>query len=209
MLIREVKNPKAFSNQLLREVSEHFGEFAVCLDDFTLHRSQKNPHRTVVQQRPVKIGRLKQRLLIEFVFGDLLMGPRHDQRLPVLTPCRHLTAIENPSPASVFVAHPGFAFVIVQLPGQMPLDHLAAPDEIIGVGVVDPGLNRCRSDLLESVADDLGPSLIKDGLAALDVPLPRSDIGPFDNPIQPFFLLREDFGHLIGQLLRFVREAIR
>ncbi len=52
--------------------------------------------------------------LCEFVFGDVEVRADHAQRLTLIVPFNDTSGVMNPDPVTVFVSHPGFAFIAIQ-----------------------------------------------------------------------------------------------
>ncbi len=56
------------------------------------------------------------------------------------------------------------------------------------MGEFGPGINGRWSQFFESVANQFGPSFIKNGFSCLNIPFPGADARTFNNRFKPLFL---------------------
>jgi len=122
-----------------------------------------------------------QRFLRLLAPGDVGVGAEHHQRFAVAGAGDDATAVVNPDPVAVLVFHATFAIVVGQFPREVPRQQLGGLVLVIGVDIHLPGLDADGGQLIQRIADDLRPHLVKDRFPSLDVPFPGADMGAFDD----------------------------
>ena len=134
---------------------------------------------------------LPQRLLGPLVLGDVLVGAVHPFRFAVFGQCGDLAPVEHPYPLAVFMTHAAFVVVVLRSALETSLQQPVRLLQVVGVREFDPGVDGHGGNLFERVADDVGPALVEDGLAGLDVPLPGADVRAPENVVEPLLLVDE------------------
>lgn len=97
------------------------------------------------------------------------------------------------------VAQAHLALVIGKLPREVRSKPRIGLSEVVRLGQAPPGLEGDRRQLVEAVADHLGPARIDADRPGLDLPLPGASTGADDDILQPLPLAVQ---RLLGGLPR-------
>ena len=100
-----------------------------------------------------------------------------------------LATVEHPDPVPVLVPHARLAFEGFSKTGKMFFQRRTRRDQIVRVCVLHPGGDADGSELVQGVANQLGPAFVKTGLAGLHVPLPGTHASAPQNVGQALALL--------------------
>ncbi len=94
----------------------------------------------------------------------------------------------DPHPVAIFMAHSRFNIVVLGFLVKTGLQISLRGFQIIGMSKVKPRLNANGVQLVQRVANDLGPTFIECCFAGLHIPLPSADASPLNNVTKALLL---------------------
>ena len=113
--------------------------------------------------------------LRQFVFCNVEVGSDHSQWLTVFVPLNNASCVVNPDPVTVFMPHSRFAFVAFQFAFPVLCKELAGVFEVVWMACIKPGIDRYWCQLIECVANNVGPAFTERGFSGFDVPVPEAN----------------------------------
>mmetsp|Transcript_6866 Transcript_6866/g.16847 ORF Transcript_6866/g.16847 Transcript_6866/m.16847 type:complete len:305 (+) Transcript_6866:754-1668(+) len=123
--------------------------------------------------------------------GHVQMGARQAQRRTAVVPLHDAGAAVDPDPVAAAMAHPELLVVF----GLFVLDHLRggglARGQVVRVNQPTPQLDAGFTQLVEAVAEHVGPALVDLQQAGAQIPFPGAGTGCVQHVVQALPLCRE------------------
>ena len=133
-----------------------------------------------------------------FARADVFMDADHAQGSAIPIPRRDPALIAHPDPMAVAMPHPHLAEIPLRLAGEMTRHLGIGADQILGVTEGPPGLDGRRLQLLQAVAEHLGPARIQHHGVRDEIDFPGADPGRGDDVRETPPLLRQDVFDLLA-----------